>query len=208
MEYIQFTIVLVLVLGLPIFLLFYHSLRVKSRDQREVEKRLADERIYEPISGRLLTLEEAEQGVIVDEQPRIKTDVEIDLYYKGDTREFEKVQKYLIVNDYRFIEPDKIDKKLSGSQLLAQYQDYGLSLLVELRKEIYVGVVLVSYTLAHSPIWEYQAFLLFVELDSVNSTSVYSENFEIERIGNDLLAKENKAITFDSSLKLIRTLSA
>lgn len=208
MEYIQFTIVLVLVLGLPIALLFYYAMRGKYRDQLEAEKRLADERIYDSVSGRLLTLEEAERGVVVEEEPRIKTDNEIDLYYEGDSREFEKVQKYLIVNGYRLVEDDTIINKFSNSQILARYRDHGLSYLVEVRKGIYFGVALVSYTQSHSDIWEYQIVLLFVELDGVKSRDYYSENFEFERIGNDLLVKENRAITLDASVKLIKSLSA
>lgn len=208
MEYIQFTIVLVLVLGLPIALLFYYAMRGKYRDQLEAEKRLADERIYDSVSGRLLTLEEAERGVVVEEEPRIKTDNEIDLYYEGDSREFEKVQKYLIVNGYRLVEDDTIINKFSNSQILARYRDHGLSYLVEVRKGIYFGVALVSYTQSHSAIWEYQIVLLFVELDGVKSRDYYSENFEFERIGNDLLVKENRAITLDASVKLIKSLSA
>jgi hypothetical protein len=88
----EFNFIFFSVLGfmlLCIFLFLKSSKRDKI-EEGELEERLKDEFIYDPVSGAMITLEQAEKGHVIDPGvfDRIKSDEEIETYYSEEQQGF------------------------------------------------------------------------------------------------------------------------
>jgi len=105
-----------IIIGIVTILLLWKVMTSKTKEEIEEEKRLkeslADEFIYDPVTGTKLTLEQAESGhwIAHNNINRIKNQDEIEQYYHGNEKKIEELKNYIIETGYSY-------KKLTNSQL-------------------------------------------------------------------------------------------
>ena len=143
-------IILVLLLIVWVFVSFKPTQQEKQASA-ELEERLKDERIYDSVTGRYLTLEEAENEIIhVDEHiDRIKSDEEIEKNYHGDQREVEYIVRHMIQSGITDTEDERIYELIGYSKIFESAEDYSIYGLWEIKPDHFLGIAYVTSPYNH-----------------------------------------------------------
>ena len=147
----------IILLFSTLFILMVYSLLKRSKEEKEEERkmkeRLADETIYDPISGLKLTLEEAESGLFIDpDNPgRIKSEEELQNYFTEENIEFERIKAFIIKNNLLTLEEDKeerlIENIISKADIFQSYEGFSVGYTVQLFDNVFISLALVDYSL-------------------------------------------------------------
>ena len=168
----------------------------KTENNTAQEDRLNDELLYDHLTGKKITLEEAEQGIVLENHPapRIKPDREIEENYSDDQKEIEYILRDFIASGIDEIDRDS-DEEAVFDRILAQ-AEYARGLdtkvihyLWEFNPGLFVGLVYVSYAYlgkGQGPFHEYQTFAI---IDDQSDASAFAtiQDAHVELIDNAVL---------------------
>lgn len=157
--------------GVLVWMLFL----TKSEKDPAQEERLNDELLFDPLTGKKITLEEAERGVVVEdyEGPRVKSDQEIEENYSDDQKEIEYILRDFIKAGMDERESDDDDEAfnniLDKSEYARGLAKKSIHYLWEFTPGVFVGLVYVSYSylLKEGPSHEYQTFAIIKDQDDI-----------------------------------------
>lgn len=136
-------IILIVVVVIALGSIFVKSDREKA-EEAEMEKRLADEVIYDRETGVKMTLEEAENGYIVKGTltPRFKTDEEIEQHYSDEEKDIEYIKRFFV--DYDIVESTEgfeVMDVLTLSEMSKLYEHFEVDELWKYREGVYVALI-------------------------------------------------------------------
>jgi hypothetical protein len=134
-------------LALAIWLGFALSKKEKEESEKQ-EKSLDDELIYDPVTGRKMTLEEAENEVIniPDSVSRIKSEQEIEENYSDDEKEIEYITRDVIKSNIPESNDDRIIDLITYSGIFESTRSFAVQQLWEIKPDNFIGLVDISYT--------------------------------------------------------------
>ena len=141
----------VILLGVGVYFVSKHV----QKEEQEGKPYLPDDGlIYDPVSGRNLTVEEAEAGIIVsdEEASRIKSDEEIEAFYSGPEKEREYIERDLILSGATSMEDQELPW-LDDSDMVRRLVKFGLSSMYQIAPGRYLGVATVvhHYSIGSEP---------------------------------------------------------
>lgn len=118
--------------------------KLQQEQATELEK---DELLYDPLTGRKITLEEAERGVNVDESEmmRIKSDDEIDEYYSDEERELEYMNRESLILNLNENEDERVFELLENAGIFSEVDLNNIQYLWQVSESEYIGAAYVSY---------------------------------------------------------------
>ena len=203
-----------------------------SKEEREAEAKLkenlADDTIYDPVTGVRMTLEEAEKGLFVahDNQERIKSEEELQRHYIPEQVEFERIRNFILESGIPYLEDEEVDHLIeivfAKSEMLAQYDGFRLSYVIEAKSKCYLSIALVEYTIITGKYTynenEWQITGVAVnETMTVNASNkgftydrlkdlvaIAGADYSLEKVDNHLLFKYNKPATLDDFQALLK----
>jgi hypothetical protein len=195
-------------------LLFAVSKSSKEEKQAlaEQEERLKDERLYDSVTGRYLTLEEAENEVINadDYIDRIKSDEEIEKNYSEDAREVEYIIRDMIQSEIPETEDERIYELIEYSKIFETSETYSINNLWEIKPNHFLGIAYVTYNYSHgrsdSRAVEYQ-LLGIVQGKFLTESKAY-EGIEFVEINETHIFKIPKKIEYSIFKELQKLIQA
>lgn len=200
-------IVFVVLLGGVIWYLFY--LKNIDRPKQELQRRSFDETLYDPVSGKTITLEQAQQGYVVDGdiQLRIKSNQEIEEYYTEDERELEYVRRYFAEKGQYESEDDTVIQHLRESEMAKQFDSLGVCHLWQLKPDLHLAIIQITNRYLGG-VTEYQK--VFV-LQSSNARALQIpdrfKEWEFERTRHWLIIRCPKKLNFNQFTIALHELS-
>jgi hypothetical protein len=208
---------ILIVVALFAAVLYFFSREFKKENQEEKVYLPDDGYIYDPVSGRKLTLEEAESGVVVSEDmasvssSRIKTDEEIETFYTGDVKLKEYIKRELMVSGAGFMGRDLLDW-LDQSVMLQGLVSFNLDFMFQVVPGRYLGMASVTYRMpghSGSAGSEYQFVGFIAGINTIQHQDILKD-LEIELLAHGLLLRLPRMATrtdFDRLVVLIRDAS-
>ncbi|HEY5746116.1 MAG TPA: hypothetical protein VIU12_08580 [Chryseolinea sp.] len=166
------------------------------------EENLNDELLYEPLTGKKITVEEAERGIVVEnyEGPRIKSDQEIEENYSDDLKEIEYIHRDFIKSGIGEAEDDKdiaFDRILEQSEYAKELTTKVIHYLWEFRPGLFFGLVYVKYSYlgrGQGPFDEYQPFAVIEEQSDIAAFATIQDAC-VELIDDAVLIRLPKRIS-------------
>ena len=131
-----------LILGYLIVLLFTSSKKKEeeARFRKEQEERLADERIYDPISGQLLTIEEAESGHFVKHvnETRIIPESELQQFYNEDLVIVQRCFNFLKKEGGKLVElSEEVVEMVDNTRTFLSHPNWGTEQMCSFESSLY-----------------------------------------------------------------------
>src|SRR5687767_10938065 len=125
------TIIITSILFAIVLFFIIKILKADSKKLKDQEKSLEDELIYDPLTGRHLTLEQAQNETLVYEPEgiRIKSDEEIEANYGDDDKEVEYIIRKSITMDFEKNEDDRILALIEDSEVFSDMPSFDLTYL-------------------------------------------------------------------------------
>jgi hypothetical protein len=127
---------------LALFVFIYRFASKKTKEDLELEMRLEDETIV--VGEQQVTLEQAENGVVVSDEHRIRTVEEIERMYEGDERELQLICRDLELLD-TWADGDEVTALLKRAQQFQEYKEYYPVELCQYKPNLIIGLVSVTY---------------------------------------------------------------
>jgi hypothetical protein len=168
---------------------------LKHERNRTQEENVIDELLFDPMTGRKITMEEAEQGVVVESlSPRVKPDQEIEENYSDDLKEIQYILRDFIkagIDETYFNEADAgVDHILRRSEYARGLTTKEIHHLWEFSPGLFVGLMYVLYGSLH----EYQSFAI-IENQSDASKFFKIKDAYVELIDDVVLVRLPKTIS-------------
>jgi hypothetical protein len=166
----------------------------------EQEERLKDERLYDSVTGRYLTLEEAENEAINadDYIGRIKSDEEIEKNYSEDEREVEYIIRDMLQFGIPEAEDERIFELISNSKIYETVESHSINNLWEIKQNHFLGIASVTSSFSHgrsdSRTYAYQ-IIGIVQGKLLNTQAEAYEGIEFIEISETQIFKVSKKIT-------------
>lgn len=181
-------------------------------EERILNESLADEFIYDPISGKKLTLEQAESGNWDGDfnLNRIKSEEEIEKFYFGQEKETEKIINKLKVIGYEFKRPTSLQVSfLEKSAILKKYDDwtYSKSFSRDEGKSfiIFPNVSLITNNGRHLTNFNEEQMLFWIQKNTISGHSFFRKKTVAKAVVDliineaDINLKNYECITFKKS---------
>lgn len=136
----------VILLALGLYLFFQ---RLERYERPNKPYLLDDDLIYDPVTGKKYTLEEAEVGIefLPEDLSRLKTDEEIESFYRGSDKERAYIERSLLKYGARAVEHEQVLFWLEQSAVVQQLSSFGIQFMYEIAPGRYLGVAHVAYRL-------------------------------------------------------------
>jgi hypothetical protein len=140
------TIIITSVLFSIAILFLITVLKSDNKKIKEQEESLKDERLYDPLTGRHLTLDEAENETLVQDNPelRVKSDEEIEDNYKDDDKEIEYILRKAILMEFEENEDERVLELLKNSDIFFDTAGFDLRNLWRISNDVFIGLCYVS----------------------------------------------------------------
>lgn len=122
----------------------------ETEEEKRLDERLQDETIYIPGTGTRLTLEEAEKGLFIahDNKLRIKTEEEIVRNYSWEQGQVERIRNFAMDSQYRF-PSDEVEDKLIAAigecSFTGRYSDILIYFTIQLSDNLFLTILQVDY---------------------------------------------------------------
>lgn len=192
--------------GVVIWMLFLS----KPEKNSAQEENLRDELLFDPLTGKKISMEEAEHGVVLENYagPRIKPDQEIEENYSDDQKEIEYILRDFIKSGVDEIAGED-DDEVSFDQILAQ-SEYAKGLdtieihhLWKFRPKFFFGLAYVSYShIGRNQGHEYQAFAIMANQSGISAFTTIEEVY-VELIDDAVLVRLPIKITHAAFRKFV-----
>lgn len=203
LEEIVFFGLLALVLIKLIFIGFEKS-KEELEEERILNESLADEFIYDPVSGKKITLEQAESGNWEGDfnLNRIKSEEEIEKFYFGQEKETEKIINTIKTKGYEFKRPTSSQVSfLEKSAIFKKYDDwtYSKSFSKDGGKSfiIFPNVSLITNNGRHLSNFNEEQMLFWIQKNTISGHSFFRKKTVAKAVVN--LLKNYECITFKKS---------
>jgi hypothetical protein len=175
------------------------------------EDNLNDELLFDPLTGRKMTLEEAEQGIVVESvSPRIKSDQEIEENYSDDLKEVEYILRDFIQSgiDETYFEDEDVgfDRLFAQSEYARGLNTKQIHHLWEFRPGLFFGLVYVSYSLQGSA-HDYQSFAVIEDQSDISAFATIPDAY-VELIDDTVLIRLPKAISHAGFKEFVEEVSS
>jgi len=195
----MFVIVIVIAL-LVVALILFKAIKKDKEASAELAESLKDERIYDHVSGRYLTLEEAENEVIDGNKyiNRIKSDEEIQKHFSEDEREVEYIIRDMIQSSISETEDERIFELVEFSQLYGP-DDYSIHYLWEIKPDHFLGIAYVTHYYPNGTQIRDHENQLFGIVQGNTLTAEFEANAEIQfiELNNTRVFKIPRKISFN-----------
>jgi hypothetical protein len=128
---------------------YYFTKRMDKEEQQGKEYLPDDGLIYDPVTGRKLTLEEAERGIVIpdDVHARVKSDEEIETFYSGAQKESAYIERSLIQYGATPVNHEEVFYWLEQSVIIQELASFGIQFMYEVAPGQYIGVAHVAYSM-------------------------------------------------------------
>ncbi|SHH21535.1 hypothetical protein SAMN04488109_3202 [Chryseolinea serpens] len=184
--------------GMVIWMMFL----TKHKKDPAQEENLSDELLFDPLTGKKITLEEAERGMVVENYtgPRIKPDQEIEDNYSGERKEIEYILRDFIKSGieetYHDDDEDSVfDDILAQSEYDKGPQKKGIHHLWELRPGLFFGLVYVACSYSeHGPSHECQPMAIIEDQPDITAFATIPDAY-VELIEDMVLIRLPKRIS-------------
>jgi hypothetical protein len=163
-----------------------------------LDKPLDDDLIYDHLSGRYLTLEEAENEVIDGDQyiNRIKSDEEIQKHYSAEQQEVEYILRHIIQSNITETEDDRIFELVEFSKLYDAVE-YTMNYLWEIKPDHFLGIAYVSYYVGTKFSGHENQLLGIVQGDTLKNEFEVNADIQFAELNNTRVFKIPTKITFN-----------
>jgi len=202
------TIIIATILFAVLLFLIIKLINAENKSQKDQEKRLEDERIYDPLTGRHLTLEEAQEETLVyeSEEVRIKSDEEIEANYSDDQKEVEYILREYAKRDFVDNEDDRIFTLLQDSEVFSDVTQFDVNNLWQIKNNDYLGLAYISSTYNHGRndhlAYEYQIIGIFQGDDMYNRLKNFP-TIKLQKMEQTTLFRLTRKANYQDFLKLI-----
>lgn len=194
---IAFYIFIVLIVIVSISKVFEKS-KEEKEEERVLNESLADEFIYEPVSGKKITLEQAESGNWDGEfnLNRIKSEDEIEKYYFGQEKETEKIINTLKSKGYQFKKPTSSQVSyLEKSAILKKYDDwtYSKSFSIDDGKlfVIFPNISLKTNSGRHISNFNEEQMLFWIQMNTISGHSFFRKKTVAKAVVDLIINEED-----------------
>jgi hypothetical protein len=129
--------------------LYFFVQRMEKDEQQEKQYLPDDDLIYDPVTGKKYTLEEAEAGIefLPEDFSRLKTDEEIESFYRGADKERAYIERSLLKYGARAVEHEQVLFWLEQSAVVQQLSSFAIQFMYEIAPGRYLGIAHVAYRL-------------------------------------------------------------
>lgn len=197
-------ITIIVMLAIAVFAILKPSKQEKQA-AAEREESLKDEQIYNSITGRYLTLEEAENEIINadDYINRIKSDEEIKKHFLPEEQEVEYIIRDMIQLGIAETEDERINELLEFSKIF-ESEIYSVNNLWEIKPDHFLGIAYVTYKYPGSnQIRDYEYHLIgIVQGNLLNTESEAYAEIEFAEISETQIFKIPKKISHSKFKKM------
>jgi hypothetical protein len=202
------TIIVTSILFAILLFVVIRVLKADSKNLKDQKKRLEDELIYDPLTGRHLTLEEAENETLVYESEgvRIKSDEEIEANHSEDNKEVEYILRKSITKEFEENEDDRISTLLQSSEVFSDVTTYDLNHLWRIKNSDYIGLAYITstYNLGRSDQHTFEYQLIGVaQGDSIYDKLESLSAIKLQKIEQTTLFRLTRKANYQDFLKLI-----
>jgi hypothetical protein len=177
---------------LALFIVGYHFAGKKSKEELELEKRLEDETII--VGKKHVKLEEAEHGVVVSDEYRIRTVEEIEQLYEGDERELQLIRRDLELLD-TWADEEEVTALLKRAQQFQEYKEYVPEELCQYKPNLIIGLVSVTYSYQHGKTSgvgiDVQAMIIVKDYTQIKRLRTIPDVI-VEQVDNDIILRQPK----------------
>jgi hypothetical protein len=201
-------ILFVVVVLLLISIIFIKLQKADTKKLKEQEEKLTDELIYDPLTGRKLTLEQAQNETLIyeDEGMRIKSDEEIEANYVDADKEIEYIRRESFKRNFVDNEDDSVSTLLQNAEVFANVDEFNIGDLWLIGSKNYIGLTYLSsnYDFGRSDqkTFEYQ-LIGVVHGESLCNQIKQFGDMVIQRIDEAMVFRSTKAAKYHDYLKLI-----
>jgi len=187
---------------------YFFAKRLEKEVQQDKQYLPDDGLIYDPISGRNLTLEEAEHGIVLPDNAlaRVKTDEEIETYYAHDAKERAYIERDLIVSGAIAVALELLTW-IDHSAMVRQLRSFQVHFMYEVAPGRYLGLANVGYRHSSVAGSEYQFVGFISGTFAGHHDRALLEALEIETLANGMLLRLPRVATradFARLLTLVR----
>ena len=200
-------VVVILIMAAILIWIITKSSKQEKRQLEEQEERLDDEFIY--VSGKRLTLEEAENSIVVVEESeidRIKSDSEIENNYFDDNKEIEYIRRDFIRANSPGIDPGEITYLINKSQLFKELKSFEILDLWRLRPDLLAGLINLSYDYLNARskeiVFETQPIVVIHGRENIQKL-VALQNVHKELVEDSVIVRQPKRVNYKEFKKLI-----
>lgn len=200
-------IVFVVLLGGVTWYLFY--LKNMDRPEQESQRQSFDETLYDPVSGEIITLEQAQHGYHIDGdvQLRIKSDHEIEEFYTDEERELEYVKRFFAKNEQHESDDETVIDHLHESEMAKQFDSFGVCYHWELKPSAHLAIIQIMTTHLGGGT-EYQMVFVFQSSDT-RALQIPNgfRKWEYERAEHAMIFRCPKKLNYNEFTVALRELS-
>jgi hypothetical protein len=181
--------IIVLTLALIVFL---RAEKQEQKSRREVEKRLEDEHLYNLSTGQKMLMEDAEDGIFLSNENRIKTDEEIEVNYPDELKDIQYIEREILQLNLKEIDPEEMLDKIERLNLIKNYHFFTIDSLYELTPNKFIGLTSLSYSYLNGRVIQsFEETQLFGIICTHNNLQhlFSSKNYDAEYVDNLLFIK-------------------
>lgn len=177
---------------------FLTKSKKKTEKSAEPDRTIPEDRVYDHLSGRYLTLEEAENQVIDGNQyiNRIKSDEEIQKHYSPEQQEIQYIVRDMILSNITETEDDRIYELIEYSRLY-DADDYSMHHLWEIKPDHFLGIAYVTYYYPNGEVRDYENQIFgIVQGDMLKAEFSTQADTVFVELNSTQVFKISKKITF------------
>jgi hypothetical protein len=177
---------------LALFVVVYRFASKKTKEELELEMRLEDETIM--VGEQHVTLEQAENGIVVSDEYRIRTVEEIEQLYEGDERELQLICRDLELLD-TWASEEEVTALLKRAQQFQEYKEYYPVKLCQYKPNLIIGLVSVTYDYQHGKTsgvgTDVQTMIIVKEYAQIKRLRTIPDVI-VEQVDNDIVLRQPK----------------
>jgi hypothetical protein len=177
---------------LALFVFIYRFASKKSKEELELEMRLEEETIV--VGEQHVTLEQAENGVVVSDEYRIRTVEEIEQLYEGDERELQLICRDLELLD-TWADGEEVTALLKRAQQFQEYKEYYPVELCQYKPNLIIGLVSVTYDYQHGKTsgveTDVQAMIIVKDYAQIKRLRTIPDVI-VEQVDSDIVLRQPK----------------
>jgi hypothetical protein len=198
LETISLIPITIAIVGAIIWSMFRKTDAEKKRE-KEIEKRLEDETLYDPETGKQITLEEAENSVFnAFDERRIKSDEEIEKNYEDEAKEMQYILREIFKEDLEISTgSDLFVDLLEHTEIYKRYNSIDFFYFFDLNNNASIGLANVSYDIFTGEGAETHSHLQIIGFRILEEGQKLpaSKTVDVEEKGNVAFLKSTKKIS-------------